>query len=331
VSTGSVIDVLSPSTIEDIEARVPASDHTGNKHRLIQGVVMDPMVGVTTSARRAFSEPVNLAVREAKSRTSTFGDETTLFWMPMDRTRAEEMPGYGPNAVVVFLVDAAKSPFQAALKARFQALRRDIRNRLAHGRTEYIEDLLTEAYGITFEWPESTAVERPRAQAARAEPSATTDETTVAELATEMRGMADLPVQDVARMCGVQRRQFYNLMNGTNQPANAGQEQRFRQVHRILGELFNDLDQRPEAVRAALLTPLGDGLSTLYDVARAGDPGHLGASYKQLREQFAAARPDRSALPPSGTLPADAEQWQLADQLVGSRGTQELRDEDGSE
>ena len=331
---GTTIDLLSPTTFEDIEERVPAGEHTGNKRRLIPEQAFDPLVGATTNARRAFSGPISGVVRAANNRTSTFREQFVgpdLFWEPIDQTLADDPPSYWPTATVIFLFGGATRRLRSHQQAQLRAFRRALRNRVAHGVTSSFDQLSAEAFGwhvgarALAEMPGPGALGQPDV-AGSAE---ATEDRTVADLATEMREMIDLPVQDLARMCGVQRRQFYNLMNGESQPRNAEHEQRLRQLHRMLGDLFIDSGEDAEAVRAAVLTPLGDGLTTFFEVARGGDPALLADVYRHVRARVIEGRLDRGALPPSGTLPADAPEWQTAHDAVGSRGSQTIRGEDG--
>jgi hypothetical protein len=335
-SSGAAIDLLSPTTIEDIEERTPAAEHTGDKRRLIGELEYDRLAGATTNARRAFSGPLSVVLRQSRNRTSTFGEEFArpdLFWEPLDRTTAEDLRDYSPTATVIFFVEGATRQQTSGHEHQLRALRRGLRNRLAHGLTSSFDELVAQVHGrVAARLHEPLSAFRSESALQSPETAADVErreDATVAELTTEMREMIDLPVQDLARMCGVQRRQFYNLMNGDSHPRNADHEQRLRQLHRILRDLFTALDENPEAVRAAVLTPLGDGLTTFFEVARGGDLALLGDAYRHVRARVVEGRLDRGALPPSGTLPPDAPEWQTAHEVVSSKGSQTIRGEDG--
>src|SRR5690606_15305321 len=63
-----------------------------------------------------------------------------------------------------------------------------------------------------------------------------------AELTEQMRGFVDLPVQDLARMCGIGRRQYYNLMRRKAETMKTAEgEQRLRLVHHYLRDLHMNL------------------------------------------------------------------------------------------
>ena len=74
----------------------------------------------------------------------------------------------------------------------------------------------------------------------------------VNELASQMRDLVDLPVQDLARMCGLRRRQYYNVMSG--EAASTRSEQLMRLLHAELTALWQELDSDPALVRSAVLT-----------------------------------------------------------------------------
>ena len=104
----------------------------------------------------------------------------------------------------------------------------------------------------------------------------------VNELASQMRDLVDLPVQDLARMCGLRRRQYYNVMSG--EAASTRSEQLMRLLHAELTALWQELDSDPALVRSAVLTPLeAFDHATFYDIAVEGDTGKLRAAFGKLR------------------------------------------------
>jgi hypothetical protein len=145
-----------------------------------------------------------------------------------------------------------------------------------------------------------------------------TSQPSLAELTEQMRELVDLPVQDLARMCGIGRRQYYNLMRGKAEAMKtAGGEQRVRLVHRCLLDLHERLGS-PAAVRAAVLMPLaGSDMRSLLEVGGSGDVPLLQWAYRELDEQRAAgATPSPDALPPSGTFPAGDARWGEAESFL---------------
>jgi hypothetical protein len=141
---------------------------------------------------------------------------------------------------------------------------------------------------------------------------------TLADLTEHMRELVDLPVQDLARMCGIGRRQYYNLMRRKAEAMKtAGGEQRLRLVHRYLLDLHERLGS-PAAVRAAVLMPLdGSEMRSLLEVGGSDDVATLQSAYRELDKQLAAgATPSPDALPPSGTFPAGDERWSEAESVL---------------
>lgn len=146
----------------------------------------------------------------------------------------------------------------------------------------------------------------------------------LAEVAEQMRDFVDLPVQDLARMAGLGRRQYYNLMCGKAASMKTSDgERRFRLLHRFLGELHDQLGNA-RAVRGAVLQPLGKfELRSFYDVAAEGQLDEMSTAYRVLAEGLRVAVPaDR--LPPSATVAADDPRWDdVADFLREQRATGE--------
>jgi hypothetical protein len=146
----------------------------------------------------------------------------------------------------------------------------------------------------------------------------------LADVAEQMRDFVDLPVQDLARMAGLGRRQYYNLMRGkASSMKTSGGEKRFRLLHHFLGELQEQLGDA-RAVRGAVLQPLGKfELRSFFDVAVEGGLDQMAAAYRFLSEGLEHAVPaDR--LPPSATVAADDPRWDdVSDFLHEQRATGE--------
>jgi hypothetical protein len=135
----------------------------------------------------------------------------------------------------------------------------------------------------------------------------------LASVTQQMRGLVDLPVQDVAKMCGLGRRQFYNLMRGESEATKTRQaEQHIRQMFAYLTELNVRLDGDVSQVRSALLLPLDDSSrESFYDVALRGDASEIAARYENLQEKLDGTGRLPKTLPPSGTKLSRAN-WQKA-------------------
>lgn len=141
-----------------------------------------------------------------------------------------------------------------------------------------------------------------------------TSQPNLAELTERMRELVDLPVQDLARMCGIGRRQYYNLMRGKAEAMKTPDaEQRVRLIHHYLLDLHERLGG-PAAVRAAVLMPLqGSDMQSLLEVGGNGDIAQLKWAYDDLDGRIAdGATPSPEALPPSGTFPPGDERWREA-------------------
>lgn len=94
----------------------------------------------------------------------------------------------------------------------------------------------------------------------------------------ETRSHAGLPVQDLARMLGIKRRQFYALISGEDAPDEAQQKRIFR-VCTAIGQISALVNGNSRKVRNALLVRL-DGAS-LYNAAVSGDEISLEAALKR--------------------------------------------------
>lgn len=114
----------------------------------------------------------------------------------------------------------------------------------------------------------------------------------------DLRRMVPLPVDDLAAMVGIKRRQFYNLLAG-RRGAPSEREQWIRQLHDEVERLARAAgdDQR---LRAAVLTPI-DG-STFYDLACAGDAAAVAAVRAELEGRLAAGAITGSLRRPSPRL-----------------------------
>jgi hypothetical protein len=88
----------------------------------------------------------------------------------------------------------------------------------------------------------------------------------------QARSLAGLPVQDLAAMFGIKRRQFYNLSSGEQQPESE-REQRIARVTEAINTVSDWVGGNSRKVRALLLARL-DG-DSIYDAAVADDDDRL--------------------------------------------------------
>jgi transcriptional regulator with XRE-family HTH domain len=99
----------------------------------------------------------------------------------------------------------------------------------------------------------------------------------------QARSQAGLPVQDLAAMFGIKRRQFYNLVSGEQQPEHERQP-RIERVVDAVNKVSEWVGGNSRSVRRLLLARL-DG-DSLYDAAVADDGVRLDAA---LERAFTAA------------------------------------------
>jgi hypothetical protein len=166
-------------------------------------------------------------------------------------------------------------------------------------------------HAVSAALPAALGAITPASRAATADP---VPGLSLADVTQDLRRLADLPVQDIARMCGVGRRQYYNLMRGTAETMKTAQaEQHIRLLHCYLQELSQELGDDASTVRSAVLLPL-DAFErrSFHDVAAAGNDEELKRAYEVLSTELAAGRgvPDR--LSPSGTFAPSEEAWRGA-------------------
>jgi hypothetical protein len=89
---------------------------------------------------------------------------------------------------------------------------------------------------------------------------------TLGEVLVDLREKIDLPVSDLAPLCGVERRQFYNLLHDRTTTART-REEAVRALHQTVDRIDALLHGDKTKVRAAMLLPTGPEGETLYSVA----------------------------------------------------------------
>lgn len=91
----------------------------------------------------------------------------------------------------------------------------------------------------------------------------------LAEIVADLREWLDLPAADLAAMCGVRRRQLYNLLRG--ETTSTPREEAIRALHNIVEQLDGILDGDHERLRAAVLLPVGPRGESIYSAATSQD------------------------------------------------------------
>lgn len=135
----------------------------------------------------------------------------------------------------------------------------------------------------------------------------------LAVMCTEMRTFIDLPVQDLARMVGVGRRQFYNLLNGETPAMRSSEdERRLRLVHDHLKHL-SDVGSDASTLRSAVLTPLpAISGKSFFEVAEAGDIEEIELAHHALHVMLQSGARIREQTPTSGTFAKNDPRWEDA-------------------
>jgi transcriptional regulator with XRE-family HTH domain len=106
----------------------------------------------------------------------------------------------------------------------------------------------------------------------------------LAAVARRVRDLAGLPVNDVARMIGIGRRQFYNLLErGSSSPET---ELRLRHLEAQLERLASVVGEDSAAIRSALLTPIGAPPRSLFEAALASEDASLGGIFDALMDRI---------------------------------------------
>jgi transcriptional regulator with XRE-family HTH domain len=110
----------------------------------------------------------------------------------------------------------------------------------------------------------------------------------------EARLQAGLPVQDVAAMFGVKRRQYYNLMNGDSPSLDT--ERRIGPVSEAIRRIASAAGN-PRTTRSAILARIeGD---SVFDAATSGDTERLELATTRAVDVIESGQPLRKRLPPS--------------------------------
>ncbi len=335
-----VIDTRAPGTFEDIALRTPASAYTGHRRRAVGGVgSFADRIESTTVGQSVLGAheryPHDLTSRDMALGTQGEGREG-FFPCKFALECLSEPFGGGP--VEVFMVDMHTGPPLIEPNSGFSAAK------VICGTVDVLSDLFpprSELLKIVKRLPSPRSTAAPPKGSSAAARSSAGVSTAVSEVSDapveifvdagaapmsiatamqEMRTLVDLPVQDLARLCGISRRHFYNLMTGESAPP-ATLETRIRALHDRLYKLFGSVGEDSRAARAALLSPLSGGRSA-YDIAAGVDLEAIDAAFEELEANLRGGASLRSgALPPSGRLNRRGVDWgEVSESLRVLRG-----------
>jgi transcriptional regulator with XRE-family HTH domain len=108
----------------------------------------------------------------------------------------------------------------------------------------------------------------------------------LADIVRDLRERLDLPAADLATMCGVRRRQLYNLLSGTT--TSTPREEMIRALHNVVERLDGILDGNRERLRAAILLPAGARGESIYSAATSQDVAALQDVGRAVADRLAA-------------------------------------------
>ena len=137
------------------------------------------------------------------------------------------------------------------------------------------------------------------------------------------RQSAGLPVQDLAAMLGIKRRQFYNLASG-EEPDNSCEDRIFR-VANAIGKISDLVEGNSRHVRAALLAYIGN--DSFYDAAVSGNERRLDNALDQaLAAIRCGVKIQRRLAPSNRARPTKAEAVAMREFLRAARDETGLGD-----
>jgi len=113
-------------------------------------------------------------------------------------------------------------------------------------------------------------------------------EVDLAHMAKDLRTWLDLPVDDIARLCGVKRRQFYNILEDRLNTSTL-REKHVRLVHGILRDLREKLGS-DKKLRAAVLMPITSDYKSFFDVCAEKDPDRIREVGTELADRIDTGR-----------------------------------------
>lgn len=111
-----------------------------------------------------------------------------------------------------------------------------------------------------------------------------TPEISIRDALLDIKSSTGLSSADAARMVGIGRRQFYNLLNG--QSTRSETERRIRLVANHLTELSSLLPSSDQA-KSAILAPIGADSTSYFDAAEVGNFEFLRDKFRELRDRIA--------------------------------------------
>lgn len=167
---------------------------------------------------------------------------------------------------------------------------------LASGRCDYLPEQLWVSFGSNADLgydldlhPDSSLIAGPVEPPVVRVGAATDPTAPLARLSRDLRTWLDLPVDDIARLCGVRRRQFYNLLESRG-ATSGSREKHVGLVHGVLEDLRSKLGDDNKKLRAAVLMPVTDDYRSFFDVCAEQDPAEIKVVGKELADRIDTGR-----------------------------------------
>jgi hypothetical protein len=135
------------------------------------------------------------------------------------------------------------------------------------------------------------------------------------EVLADLREKIDLPISDLARLIGVERRHFYNLLNGA--AVSLSREIFARALHQKVLRISTLTHGDAAKVRGALLLPLTPNGDTLYSVACTQNEAEMRRMADDLIQRLANGRVRGMISRPSPSLRRFSDGGHAADFLRG--------------
>ena len=96
----------------------------------------------------------------------------------------------------------------------------------------------------------------------------------------QVKFQVDLPINDLAQLFGIKRRQLYYVLDGRSPGLET--EQRIRLVHSVFADIDDALEGSEGNLRNAILMPATDDYRSLFDVIKSGDEDEIRSVAKSL-------------------------------------------------
>lgn len=150
-------------------------------------------------------------------------------------------------------------------------------------------------------------------------------------VAKRLRDRIDFPVADLARMIGIKRRQFYNLLGGGSTGLET--ESRLRLLDQLTERIVAVVGDDPRKMRAALLTPVGEEAASLFEASLQDDEPRVRRTAEALFERIETrgVKPSRRVIPRATAAATRAERLRRAHEIAEDASIAEHRQDDGGD